>query len=145
MITNSKIQIPDFGELGRVNRELVFKTSRSSGPGGQNVNKLNTKVSLIFDIPNSSTLTGQQKQTILRKLAGRLTKDKRLIITSQKFRTQNANRRFAVKRLAEIVQKALEKPKLRRPTKPTVSAIEKRLQSKKTRSLLKQQRRKIEL
>ena len=135
MTTNSKIQIPD--------NELVFKVSRSSGPGGQNVNKLNTKVALIFDIKNSSTLSGQQKHTIIKKIAHRLTKDKKLIITSQTFRTQKANRNAVIERLAEIIQKALQKPKRRRPTKPTGISVEKRLKSKKIKSLLKQQRRKV--
>jgi ribosome-associated protein len=135
MITNNKIQIPD--------SELVFKTSRSSGPGGQNVNKLNTKVAIIFDIKNSYTLNSLQKQTIIKKLAGRLTKDKKLIITSQNFRTQKANRNAVIKRLFEVIQKALEKPKKRKPTKPTTVSVEKRLKSKKTNSLLKQQRKKV--
>lgn len=133
----SKIQIPD--------SELVYKISRSSGPGGQNINKLNTKVAVIFDIRNSSILSGQQKQTIIKKLAGRLTKDERLIITSQNFRTQKANRNAAIKRLYEVIQKAVEKPKPRKPTKPTLAAVEKRIKHKKSRSLLKQQRRKVEL
>jgi ribosome-associated protein len=135
MITNNKIQIPD--------SELVFKASRSSGPGGQNINKLNTKAAIIFDIKNSRTLNSLQKQTIIKKLAGRLTKDKKLIITSQNFRTQKANRNTAIKRLFEVIQKALEKPKKRKPTKPTAVSVEKRLKSKKTNSLLKQQRKKI--
>jgi ribosome-associated protein len=135
MTTNSKIQIPD--------NELVFKVSRSSGPGGQNVNKLNTKVALIFDVENSSTLSGQQKHTIIKKIAHRLTKDKKLIITSQTFRTQKANRNAVIERLAEVIQKALQKPKRRRPTKPTGISVEKRLKSKKIKSLLKQQRRKV--
>ncbi len=135
MTTNSKIQIPD--------NELVFKVSRSSGPGGQNINKLNTKVALIFDIKNSGTLTGQQKQTILKKLGRKPTKDKKLIITSQKFRTQKANRNAVIERLAEIIQKALKKPKKRKPTKPTVVSVEKRLKSKKIKGILKQQRRKV--
>lgn len=145
MIENSKIQIPDFDKLSRVDSELIFKTSRSSGPGGQNINKLNTKVTLFFNIQDSSILTDRQKQTIIGKLSSRLTKDKKLIVTSQKFRTQKANRSCAIGKLAEIIRKALEKPKKRRPTKPTSASVEKRIKYKKTRSLLKQQRRKVEL
>jgi ribosome-associated protein len=135
MTTNKKIQIPE--------NELVFKTSRSSGPGGQNINKLNTKVTIIFDVENSGSLNLEQKETILKKLAARLTKDKKLIISSQKFRTQKANRNSAVEKLREIIQDALKKPKIRRQTKPTRTAVETRLKHKKSRSLLKQQRKKI--
>ncbi|MBN1787722.1 MAG: aminoacyl-tRNA hydrolase [Sedimentisphaerales bacterium] len=137
MTTNSKIQISE--------NELVFKISRSAGPGGQNVNKLNTKVALIFDIKNSTTLSTAKKQIILKKLANRLTKDKKLIITSQKFRTQKANRNAVVEKLNETIQKALQRPKKRKPTKPTKASLEKRLKSKKIKSQLKQQRRKVEM
>ncbi len=135
MTTNKKIQIPE--------NELVFKTSRSSGPGGQNINKLNTKVAVIFDIEKNNCLSAEQKETVLKKLAGRLTKDKKLIISSQKFRTQKANRDSAVQKLCEIIQDALKKPKPRKATKPAATAVEKRLDSKKLKSLLKQQRKKI--
>ena len=122
--------------------ELIFKASRSSGPGGQNINKLNTKVAVVLDIENCSFLNVEQKQIILKKLRSRLTKDNRLIVESQKFRTQKANRDFAVEKLTILLENALKKPKTRRPTKPTRTAVEKRLQSKKTRSFLKQQRKK---
>jgi ribosome-associated protein len=133
-MTNTKIQIPD--------NELIFKASRSSGPGGQNVNKLNTKAAVILDIKNCDCLDNEQKQIILKKLRSRLTKDNRLIVESQKFRTQKANRDYAVEKLCVIIQEALKRPKSRRPTKPTRTAVEKRLKHKKSRSLLKQQRRK---
>ncbi|MDD5135000.1 MAG: alternative ribosome rescue aminoacyl-tRNA hydrolase ArfB [Phycisphaerae bacterium] len=134
MITHDKIHIPQ--------NELAVKASRSSGPGGQNVNKLNTKVAVALDIPNCSFLSEEQKKIILRKLAGRITKDNRLIVDSQKFRTQKANRDFAVEKLELLIEKALKKPKKRKPTKPTASSIEKRLKQKKSRSTVKMQRRK---
>ena len=136
MVVNNKIQIP--------RNELVFKASRSSGPGGQNVNKLSTKISAEVDITNCSFLTDEQKEIVLRKLAARLTKDNRLIVESQKFRSQKANRDFAVEKLTKIIENSLKKPKKRRPTKPTKTSVEKRLKSKKLKSLLKQRRRKIE-
>lgn len=136
MTINNKIQIPQ--------NELVFKASRSSGPGGQNVNKLNTKISAEVDIANCSFLTDEQKTIVLRKLAARLTKDNRLIVESQKFRSQKANRDSAVEKLERIIENALKKPKKRRLTKPTKTSVEKRLKSKKLKSLLKQQRRKVE-
>jgi ribosome-associated protein len=136
-MTNSKMQI--------LQNELIFKASRSSGPGGQNINKLNTKVAAIFDIENSRCLSREQKQIVLKKLAARITKDKKLITISQKFRTQKANRDFAIEKLSNLLENALKKPKPRRPTKPTFAAVEKRIKYKKSRSLLKQQRRKIEI
>ncbi|MBU1261201.1 MAG: aminoacyl-tRNA hydrolase [Planctomycetes bacterium] len=136
MTINNKIQIPQ--------NEVIFKASRSSGPGGQNVNKLNTKISAEVDIANCSFLKVEQKTIVLRKLAARLTKDNRLIVESQKFRSQKANRDSAVEKLERIIENALKKPKKRRLTKPTKTSVEKRLKSKKLKSLLKQQRRKVE-
>ncbi|MGA2915532.1 MAG: alternative ribosome rescue aminoacyl-tRNA hydrolase ArfB [Sedimentisphaerales bacterium] len=130
----AKLQIPQ--------SELVFKTSRSSGPGGQNINKLNTKVAVILDIENCGCLNIAQKEIINKKLRSRLTKDNRLIVESQKFRTQKSNRDFAVEKLTILLENALKRPKTRKLTKPTRTAVEKRLQSKKSRSLLKQQRKK---
>jgi ribosome-associated protein len=132
MTNDKKLQIPQ--------SELIFKASRSSGPGGQNINKLNTKVAVIFDIENSRCLSREQKQIILKKLATRITKDKKLITISQKSRTQKANRDFAVEKLTELIENALKKPKARRATKPTRTAVEKRIKSKKIKSQLKQQR-----
>jgi len=134
-MTSHKIQIPK--------NKLIFKTSRSSGPGGQNINKLNTKVAVTLDIKNCGCLNSEQKEIILKKLAARITKDGRLIVESQKFRTQKANRDYAVEKLTKIIENALRKPKTRKPTKPTKTAVEKRLKQKKLKSLLKQQRRKI--
>jgi ribosome-associated protein len=152
-MTNSKMRIPletrhqrcltplGVSLTGQVpQNELIFKASRSSGPGGQNVNKLNTKVAVILDIKNSRCLSREQKQIILKKLAARLTKDGKLIVLSQKFRTQKANRDFAVEKLTILLENALKRPKTRKPTKPTLTAVEKRLKSKKVKSQLKQQR-----
>ncbi|MHB0947213.1 MAG: alternative ribosome rescue aminoacyl-tRNA hydrolase ArfB [Sedimentisphaerales bacterium] len=124
--------------------QLVVKTSRSSGPGGQNVNKLNTKAAVSFDIKNCDCLNDEQRQTILEKLAGRLTKDGRLIVESQKFRTQRANIDYAIEKLAAVIEASLKKPKKRKPTRPSFSSVEKRLKQKKIKSSLKQQRRGIE-
>jgi len=130
-----KIEIPQ--------NELIFKASRSSGPGGQNVNKLNTKVAVNFNISNSGALNAEQKEIILKKLGHRLTKDNILIVESQRFRSQKANRDFAIETLNDIIENALKKAKTRRPTRPTRTAVEKRLRSKKMKSLLKRQRREI--
>jgi ribosome-associated protein len=135
--------IPPSSKIQILENEIVFKASRSSGPGGQNINKLNTKVTVIFDIKNSGFLNPQQKEIILKKLGNRITKDSRLIVESQKFRTQKANRDFAVEKLMELIENALKKPKIRKPTKPTAAAVERRLKRKKSKSLLKQQRKKV--
>jgi ribosome-associated protein len=134
MTINNKIQIPQ--------SEIIFKASRSSGPGGQNVNKLNTKISAEVDIANCGFLRQEQKEIILKKLAYRLTKDNRLIVESQRFRSQKANRDFAVEKLTDIIENALRRQKTRRPTRPTRTAVEKRLKRKKQRSQTKKQREK---
>jgi len=131
---NSKIQIPE--------SEILFQTSRSSGPGGQNVNKLNTKVAVVVNIQTCNFLTDAQKEIIFKKLSSRLTKDNRLIVESQRFRTQRANRDFAIEKLHDIIEAALRTPKKRKPTRPTYSAVQKRLQQKKQRSDIKKNREK---
>lgn len=131
---DSKIQISE--------NELEFQTSRSSGPGGQNVNKLNTKVAVVVNIANCSFLNPEQKALIFKKLSSRLTKDGRLIVESQRFRTQRANRDFAIEKLTDLIENALKQPKKRKPTKPTYSASQKRLKSKKKHSDLKRSREK---
>ena len=122
--------------------EILFQTSRSSGPGGQNVNKLNTKVAVVVNIQTCNFLTDAQKEIIFKKLSSRLTKDNRLIVESQRFRTQRANRDFAIEKLHDIIEAALRTPKKRKPTRPTYSAVQKRLQQKKQRSDIKKNREK---
>ncbi len=121
--------------------ELVFKASRSSGPGGQNVNKLNTRVTVLLDVARSPTLSQEQKQQVLRRLAGRIDKDGVLHVAAQKHRSQEANRRAAVERLQQLVHEALAPVPLRRKTRMPAAARERRLQEKKQRSDRKQQRR----
>jgi len=120
--------------------ELVFKFSRSGGPGGQNVNKLNTRAILFFDVANTTSFSDEQKKRILKRLATRADKDGVIRVVSQKYRTQKANRRVAVERLVELLGEALEKKRARRKTKVPVWAKQKRLEQKKRRSMLKRQR-----
>jgi ribosome-associated protein len=111
--------------------ELTFTASRSGGPGGQNVNKVNSKVTVTFDVRSSPSLSDEQKQRIEEKLATRMTNEGVLLVSSQKFRTQPANKDAAVARLVELLQEALyEKPK-RKKTRVSKAAKEKRLQEKK--------------
>ena len=120
--------------------ELVFKASRSSGPGGQNVNKLNTRISLFFNIRECDSFSETQKKKILRSLSTRIDKEGFIRVVSQKFRTQNANRQAAIERLQELLGKALKPKPIRKKTKVPYGAKQKRLEDKKRRGQLKQQR-----
>jgi len=120
--------------------ELVFKVSRSSGPGGQNVNKVNTRVTLFFDVANCGSLSDWQKRRILTRLATRADKNGVLRVVSQKFRTQRANRNAAVERLQELLTGALKIRPIRKKSKVPYAAKRRRLEEKRRRSLLKRQR-----
>jgi ribosome-associated protein len=136
MLTISEnLAIPD--------EELTFEHSRSSGPGGQNVNKVNTKVTLRFDVAASPSLSDAQRDRILQKLHTRITKDGVLRVTSQRHRTQRANQEAAVERFVELIRGALERRRKRRKTKIPRQAHERRLEEKKRRSRLKRDRGKI--
>jgi ribosome-associated protein len=120
--------------------ELAFKASRSSGPGGQNVNKLNTRVTLLFDMANSTSLSSEQKQRIRSALSGRMDRQGILRVVSQKHRSQEANRRSAVERLRQLLQDALKPVPIRKKTRPSAASRRRRLEEKKQRSQLKRQR-----
>jgi ribosome-associated protein len=118
-------------------RELQEQFIRSSGPGGQNVNKLETAVQLRFDVRHSPSLPHDVRLRLERLAGQRLTKDGVLVITAQRHRTQERNRQDARDRLIELVQRAAIAPKRRRPTKPTASSRKRRLESKKRRGTIK--------
>ena len=120
--------------------ELVIKASRSSGPGGQNVNKLNTRVTVLFDVAGSPSLSDPQKQQVLSRLATRIDKAGVLHVASQKHRSQEANRREAVERVQELVREALKPVPIRKKTRAPAGVRERRLKDKKQRSALKHQR-----
>ncbi|MDD5327694.1 MAG: alternative ribosome rescue aminoacyl-tRNA hydrolase ArfB [Phycisphaerae bacterium] len=120
--------------------ELVFKFSRGGGPGGQNVNKVNTRVTVLFDAANSRSFSDEQKKLILKALANRADKNSVIRVVSQRHRTQKANRNAAVERLEELLTGALKKKKVRKKTKVPQAARRKRLEIKKRRGLLKKQR-----
>jgi ribosome-associated protein len=122
--------------------ELTFKTSRSGGPGGQNVNKLNTRVTLSFDVAGSAGLSSEQKQRILNALSERVDRQGVLRVVSQKHRSQEANRRAAVERFQQLLQDALTPVPIRRKTHATAASRRRRLEEKKQRSQLKRQREK---
>ena len=128
-----------------LDHELVFQTSRSSGPGGQNVNKVNTRVELRFDIPNSQLLTVEQKEIVLKKLASKVTAEGILIIVSQAERSQLKNKELAITRLYEYLNRALKPVKKRRRTRPSRTSVEKRLQKKNKHGEKKSLRGRISL
>ena len=122
--------------------ELMFKTSRSGGPGGQNVNKLNTRVVALFDVANSPSLSAAQRELILSKLRTRVDRRGILHVTSQKHRSQEANRRAAVERLQQLLRDALAPEPIRRPTQASLAVRQRRLEQKRRRSLRKSERTK---
>ncbi len=123
--------------------EIIFSASRSSGAGGQNVNKVNTKVSLKFDVKNSQLLTEEEKEIILKKLSTRLTNEGVLILTSQEKRSQLQNKEAVILKFEKIIAKAFEKKKVRRATKPSKGSVQERIKEKKQRSEKKQWRQKL--
>ncbi|NNK75272.1 MAG: aminoacyl-tRNA hydrolase [Maribacter sp.] len=122
-------------------QEIKLKAVRSSGPGGQHVNKVSTKVELTFDVENSKALSLTEKERLYDKLANRLTKDHVLILHSDESRSQHKNKEFSIKRFLDLIEFGLAVPKKRRKTKPTRSSVEKRLHSKKKDALKKAKRR----
>lgn len=113
---------------------IVFTHERSAGPGGQNVNKVNTRVTLHFDLFGCDTLTSEQKARIASACRNRITGEGLLQITSQEHRSQTANRRATLERLAEWIAQALRPRKIRRATRPGRGAVQRRLASKKLKS-----------
>jgi len=123
--------------------ELEFNFSKSSGPGGQHVNKVNTKVGLRFDIPNSTILSEEQKELLVEKLSNRLTKDGVLVLSSQEARSQLMNKEAVLEKLDKLLQSAFFIKKKRTPTKPTKASKERRLKNKKKQAEKKEGRRKL--
>jgi ribosome-associated protein len=121
--------------------ELRFVASRSSGPGGQNVNKVNTRIELFFDVMNSPSLNEWQQNRILTRLANRIDGEGTLRIVAQNHRTQRANRAESVDRFIALLAQALARPRRRIPTRVPRAVQERRLESKRHRSKLKQNRR----
>lgn len=123
-------------------KELVFSSSRSSGPGGQNVNKVNSRVTVQFDVPQSAILTEEEKGVIFRKLSSRLTREGILTVSAQESRSQLQNKAAVVAKLEGLLVKAFEKKKVRRPTRPSKGAMQSRVRKKKVHGEKKKWRRK---
>lgn len=130
-------------QINLLKKELKYKTSRSGGKGGQNVNKVETKVEVSFDILHSIVLTDTQKDMVLAKLKSKITEEGLLKLSEDAHRSQLANKEAVVERLIKLIQSAFIVPKKRKPTKPTKSSKVKRGENKKKRSELKASRKKL--
>ncbi|MCX6247859.1 MAG: alternative ribosome rescue aminoacyl-tRNA hydrolase ArfB [Bacteroidetes bacterium] len=132
------------GELlyGRdFSKEFIFSASRSSGPGGQNVNKVSTKVELRFDVPHSTLLTDEEKEILLKRFENKINSDGILILVSQSERSQLKNKEKSIEKFYSLLKKALTPKKKRKPTRPGTAAREKRLEEKRNLSEKKARRK----
>ena len=129
----------------KIINELKFKAVRSSGAGGQNVNKVSSKVVLTYDLNASQALSEEEKELLYAKLKSKLTLENVLIINCDEDRSQLKNKEIVIKRFLDLITKSLVVPKKRKPTKIPRSVIEKRLKNKSVLATVKQNRRKPEL
>jgi ribosome-associated protein len=133
VIINSELRLPQ--------AEVRYRTTRSSGPGGQHVNKAETQVELSFDVAHSPSLTEAQRQRVLGQLKNLVDQDGMLHLTAQSERSQLRNREIVTARFQAVLAAALRVPRKRRPTRPTAASKTKRIESKKRRGQIKQLRR----
>jgi ribosome-associated protein len=126
-------------------KELNFKAIRSSGAGGQHVNKTSSKIELTFDLENSTSLNDNEKEVLKTKLSSKLTNENVLIIFCEETRSQHRNKDLAVKRFLDLLRMNLIRPKIRRKTKPSKNSIKRKAETKKRTSVKKALRRKPNL
>lgn len=121
--------------------ELSFKAVRSSGSGGQHVNKVSSKIELHFDLENSESFSDDEKQLLLQTLCKKLTKDNRLVLQCDETRSQHKNKELVIKRFLDLIKEGLIVPKKRKPTKTPKAVIKKRQESKRKQSQKKANRK----
>lgn len=132
-------------EKENIVKEFKFKGIRSSGAGGQHVNKVSSKIELTFDLENSEALNDDEKTLLKSKLSPKLTTENILILTVEETRSQHKNKELAIKKFVSLIETNLKKPKKRTPTKPSNSVIRKRIETKLKTSVKKALRKKPKL
>ena len=135
--------MPNFGQMKDISAEIKFKTARSGGKGGQNVNKVETMVEGYWPVEETRIFSAEEINLLKEKLAAHINKDGFLLVKSQVHRTQLANKDEVLKKMNALVNKALIKPKARKATKPSAAAKEKRIEHKKKAAVIKENRKKI--
>jgi len=132
---------PEELKIRNFESELVFTTSRSSGPGGQNVNKVNTRVELRFNVAATSLFNQEEKELIFRKLKNKINSEGELILVAQSERTQLMNKKVVNEKFYALISKTLTLPARRRATRPTLSSRIKRLEGKRKKGITKKLRK----